>query len=473
MRARESTKFLTRDARATLLVDLPAGLTIQGALAIYHLLWGNANGDYTLQTFYGYRKARANPLSCDAKLLSERVFTNLTGRQVLERHTLFGFYSNTLDPAAADAWAGELLRGNSSSFLRYLPLQDGATLVDPTRRHCTDCVAEDKELHGFAIWRLVHHVPGIRYCWKHKRPLLHRCEACGNPLVHPQSLSLPGQGCEYCKAKPRRLQVPEVKPGPLDLALHAELLAQGELQALRPTSWGPLVRSFVDDHESSQVAAQALSTELEQSWPRHDSPASRVQAIERELLLLGLSGNVVQRLVILGALVRLGYDIHAARPALIPLEALAARHCVPLGSVGMMRMGMTRSAVSKATLVPISRLQIMIDAIPPGLRDEVPGAYAERVIPKLQLKRGATTDAVKRDAYRRVIVWALNHWKQPGRADLWKHLPRQMMWLNRYDKPWLKSILPSKIVRGTKLFGSRKVSQQRTRWCEPAKPKDR
>ena len=65
----------------------------------------------------------------------------------------------------------ELEHGSSQnqSMLRYT----GTRLSRPGAYLCADCVAADQDFHGVSYWRREHQTPGLFWCAKHRRSLLH------------------------------------------------------------------------------------------------------------------------------------------------------------------------------------------------------------------------------------------------------------------------------------------------------------
>lgn len=476
MRIRESANFLTHNTRPTWLLELPPGLTIQGAVAAYHRLWGYACRDCTRRTFFGFRKLHGALFDGDAEALVSRAFPYLTPRQLIERHTLFGFYSPTLDPLTAERWAGELIRGEKTA-MSHLPLQEGGKLTDATSKYCPICVGEDIDQHGFGLWRLIHYVPGITHCPKHRIWLLDKCSSCGRAFTTPTSLALPGDRCQFCKARPRRRTTVDPRPGPVELAAHAELLGAGELQALRPDKWAGIVRHYVSDRGGADLAAESVVAELTVSWGLRNSPAERKVAIERELRLWGLPGNVVMRLVIFGSLLRQGYGdaIASNLPGAVldEVEAQAARRCVPIGIVPLLGAGLSRLEIKRLTGVPVTRTSLLEDLLPKAHRRRAPVARVAHVVPDIFRIPKITSDEQRKTLYRKKILWALENWEDPSRTDLWRHLSDATHWLSRHDAQWMKNNLPPKIGHGSPRKVKRKPFHIRARPLDALKPNER
>jgi hypothetical protein len=72
-------------------------------------------------------------------------------------------------------------------------------------RICVDCLIEDEREHGFPYLHRSHQIPGTTACWRHGRPLIDRCPACGRPYSMAKELVLTAwNGCE-CGLRPAEL----------------------------------------------------------------------------------------------------------------------------------------------------------------------------------------------------------------------------------------------------------------------------
>lgn len=58
---------------------------------------------------------------------------------------------------------------------------------------CPDCIGEDVERIGFAIYHREHQVPGVLVCWKHHCALSHGCKICGPSPPPGGSFAMPGE----------------------------------------------------------------------------------------------------------------------------------------------------------------------------------------------------------------------------------------------------------------------------------------
>jgi len=87
-------------------------------------------------------------------------------------HYLTPFLSLPEQDMLTAAWAG------------YTPLRLRVTgqnnLQHRYWRWCTDCIAEDYELHGMPYYHRDHQLPGVFHCHRHQRGLSGHCAHCGH-----------------------------------------------------------------------------------------------------------------------------------------------------------------------------------------------------------------------------------------------------------------------------------------------------
>lgn len=446
------------------LVNLPKGTSVHGAVSLYHLLWAQTNREYTLQIVFGKYKPMAKTFEAHAEILSKTIFPGLTPREVLEQHTVFGFFSRCMNDQVADTWAAELAseRSAAASVQRFLTLAKGQCIK---REHwyCPKCVEEDRELLGYSTWRYIHQIYGLDLCPTHTVPLVAFCGNCAVPYDRGTHFRLPGDVCRHCGciaplegAKPSR--------GMEELALHCGELANGTLPWLRPNGWAQWIRTFIASTGGDiQQAAEIVERELERSWQRPAPLGLDRATIQLELRLLGRSFNAVSRIAIYGATQRLGQTDSVV--ALIDedqlrLEEQLSLHNLPVGlSSQLLEFRPLASTVSK--------VGTSVDALRSALRD-----LPDDLKLKVTSRRWRTAEKTSselfsvselRAKYRRRIMSVLDTVPNATRTVLWKKQPVPMMWLTKHDRKWLDATRPQKILRGDAAFGASKAGQKSSR----------
>ena len=107
-------------------------------------------------------------------------------------HYLTPFLSLPEQDMLTAAWAG------------YTPLRLRVTgqnnLQHRYWRWCTDCIAEDYELHGMPYYHRDHQLPGVFHCHRHQRGLSGHCAGCGfsAKLLSEQLIPPYDSLCPHC-----------------------------------------------------------------------------------------------------------------------------------------------------------------------------------------------------------------------------------------------------------------------------------
>jgi hypothetical protein len=425
-------------------VDLPKGSSVHGAVCVYDQIWGFANKAYTLQNVYGSARYPAMAFEGSANELARSIFPNLSARQVLEQHTLFGFYSRAHTVQNADRWAEGLLaetnRKGGLAKTYHAGLSERA--VKNQYYFCADCVREDLGEYGFATWRFLHQVPGLDYCPEHRRRLVAFCSACGEPYAEYRSLSTPGQPCTACGAAVRR---PGASPsiGAAQLAMDCSSLAAGRLPELRPLAWALTVSAYVK--AMGKHALSELMREIGATWSEGSSPCLRRTLIERELDLLNAPAEIVVRLVVYGALARMGFTQAAGQPV-NSIEAAVQETLVDR----LLPAGLAQGLLQKEGITQLSRsvgttttkLRAAVSTLAPAVRSYVTPAETCRVNHSPFPPARNLTFEQRRKKCRTEVESVLAQMKSATRTQLQQKIAPQLVWLRANDRKWLEKTLP-------------------------------
>lgn len=396
-----------------------------------------------------------------ADILSRTIFPGSAPREILERNTVFGFYSRFMSESVADAWAGELInkRGAATHFRRFLTQKD-CQFIKKEQWYCPSCVEEDRKSWGFSTWRHIHQVHGLDLCPEHEVPLVARCGFCATPYDQGTHFRLPGDACRVCGSF-TAAEGTTPSEGMRQLARHCGDVADGRLPWMRPAGWARWIRSFLASVGGSvDRATVVVEQELSRSWHQSMPLGLDRSTIEHELRLLGRASSALPRLAIFGATTRLGtFDtgVVAVNHDQLVLEATLSAHNLPVGlSSDLLRFKPLKSAASQAR-TSVKALRSALRDLPDGLKLKVTWSEGRGAGPVKQVAVQILDTARLRAKHRKKIEWALETWPSATRTMLWRKLPVPMMWLSKHDGEWLNATRPQKIVRGDDAFGIAKI----------------
>ena len=107
---------------------LPNGAHLYTALVLFHRSSAQRCKSYSRQQLYGQRSSsRVNWLGIGADQISRSYFGgSVSAREVLVRHTVFGYYALGLSEQRASDWASSLALGQAQRATRYIRNATGA-----------------------------------------------------------------------------------------------------------------------------------------------------------------------------------------------------------------------------------------------------------------------------------------------------------------------------------------------------------
>jgi hypothetical protein len=250
------------------------------------------------------------------------VSTHLLGDAVhadrlLRQNTFFGVFRHAMSELVVASWADELKFGRHLSSLGSLGASpsDLGALFARSLRSCGSCIAADRELQGFATWKLAHQVAAIDRCPEHGSPLDLECRPIGGTHERIWPLHLPGES-----------QTSSMPPGALPpsegyaayLRLWQRVFTE-ELPWLKPSAWILSMQAAVSRLGGIDVATDAIKKDVLRAWgaPIADIAAAlllgrRDDPIREELLLRSRPKHLARRMLLHGSLDRLGLELHSS-----------------------------------------------------------------------------------------------------------------------------------------------------------------
>jgi hypothetical protein len=255
--------------RETQAVWLPTGAALYTAVIAYSRKTERSNSR-SVDDCYGSEGrfiTAANLFGVNAEAIAGRLFAErVTARDVLMRHTLFGFYCRGQSSNVQDEFSSYLANGDGASLPKYLNTGGMPFTAKGSLKYCPDCVAEEWSTFGIAWWKVLHQLPFWTHCDRHEVELVSSCKACGSPYDRGSYFRLPGEVCRVCNAVPSARRVAKVSEGARALIGTSERAFQGDAELLKPVSWRNLIDRVVCYFGGAADAHAALSAILSDQW---------------------------------------------------------------------------------------------------------------------------------------------------------------------------------------------------------------
>lgn len=179
---------------------IPDGVTFFSLVAVTHALSGNTSKSVTSFQLFGCATPfPAAPFAqCLYRAQAKRCIPE--SNSLLERGTLFGFYSSAMSMQQARAWRMTIRpkRFQGRNTRSFIPTSSQRHLGKDSMYCCTACMEVDVRKYGVAYWHTIHQVPGIHHCPVHALPLLGACNACGRSQGSNSDWHLPQLTCPHC-----------------------------------------------------------------------------------------------------------------------------------------------------------------------------------------------------------------------------------------------------------------------------------
>jgi hypothetical protein len=250
------------------------------------------------------------------------ISTHLLGNEsyadrLLQQHTMFGVFRHALSESSVARWSDDLKAGRHYSSMRALGVApaDLGALSTSALRSCPSCIAADKELQGFATWKLAHQVSAIDRCPEHGVPLTPEIRPTGGAHERIWPLRLPGDSCAPCVTLS---SLPPSDGYAAYLSLWKRILTD-DLLWLRPAAWIQSMQSAVSRLGGIDFTTDVFEKDVLRAWgvPIDKISAElfldgRDSAIREELSLQTRPKDLARRFLMHGCLDRLGLDLVGA-----------------------------------------------------------------------------------------------------------------------------------------------------------------
>ncbi|MTK10634.1 MAG: hypothetical protein F8N39_00500 [Clostridiaceae bacterium] len=144
---------------------------LYSVLARYAILNDSISHEAILKEIYGKNIISSNidlPFAIKRLVSNLPILSNITEELIIDKHTLFSFYTTFLHNENVDFIYNSMLGDNGSQI--YIKSGQATSTIKKNQhlRFCPQCFKEDMQKHGESYWRRQHQIPGIIVCGKHK-----------------------------------------------------------------------------------------------------------------------------------------------------------------------------------------------------------------------------------------------------------------------------------------------------------------
>jgi len=256
-----------------------------------------------------------NFYACDLRKMPTRIFGgNVSVRDILFRHTLFGVYARAATEAAVSDYIAKQGRRGIVSDRAFGPGRR-FQLSSRRLRSCPECIEADRDAQGFPTWRVLHQVAALDRCPEHGATLIEELPPSGNACDRMWALQLPSGVQSDIDRTTRSLAIPVSDGYAAYLALWRRLM-KDELLAVRPEPWLALIRKLTHTCGGAVEARRAIEAEVSSSWGLLP-PTLAVQLhltggasfISEELAYRTRPTDISRRLIIYAAATQMGIGV--------------------------------------------------------------------------------------------------------------------------------------------------------------------
>jgi hypothetical protein len=466
---RKHREIELKTAQPAVVPQLSEGVALATLLA-FHRRTSASTNSRTRHDFYGDRARAPDPpnlLGAGHEDIARRIFGGqISGWDVLMRHTLFGFYSRLLTQSATKNWAEDLANCRRISMASYLDISTGPLSslgASGALRKCYACIDSDLAQGEIPGWKLLHQLPFLSHCVDHSQHLVSICPSCSHAFERGADFRLPSDPCMHCGCAQYPARTPELCRGQLLLGRLCSRVFSGLVPDLEPSRWVDWVNATNAEFGNAGIAVASVERHLVELWGvKSTAEISSVLGytlpgdfVSQELELAMSSRIWLSRLLVYSAVGSLMNKNPISRNSATEelsevndrfdlLARLAAASAIPQGVIDRLVAGDAVSAVIGARTVTIGRLRRFLRSLP----GEISNLLQKNGKNGRQQRRAdSPLKETKHDELLAVSRQALLDAKA-GNADLTRTeaanlFPSRYRWLTRHDSEWLAAELPS------------------------------
>lgn len=136
----------------------------------YHMRSGNYFWKHTLEDLFGRRTATASvflPAGIRSFVGQLPQNTTLDEKLLIEKHTLYPFFTAFLPPDRAQAIYHSMLSDDGGKIYMQSGLMASSIPQNKNFKYCPMCFREDLDKYGELYWHRIHQLPGKLICMRH------------------------------------------------------------------------------------------------------------------------------------------------------------------------------------------------------------------------------------------------------------------------------------------------------------------
>lgn len=438
---------------------LASGTYLYTALVHLHRSSANLSRTRTAASFFGVPTVSVfSPwMGRNTGHLSRSYFWGtVSPEDILRRHTLFGFFHLSYDKVESLEREQSLVLGNYSEG-KHTSLDAVISGGALNLRWCERCANEDLEKHGFASWKVIHQISGVRICHVHGDRLISRCRACGFRPGRLGSFRFPGETCPNCSSFDFEEDPITVRPAYLDFVRDIAHAFESQVDIFRSSVWASLISKFTSQFSSVRDAEGEVVRYLCRQWELN-TPDEIWSSIDVKPSKLGVFEKSYQslcmRILIYPAIKSLCPKLFKERLQLASAVEDSSFQSTVMRHAHLLNIG---RRVTQALVLPLNlREAATAAAVPYGqtyqawkkiLQSMLAEFGEDRVrsmLPKERrfnkvLRVGSGQDLLI--AYKRRVSTLIDEKPNLNRSDLWREHYRAMRYLSRNDYDWLAGVI--------------------------------
>lgn len=143
---------------------------LYSVLARYHIRSGNVFWKHTLEDLFGKRSISATaflPSGIGSLVQNLPQNTMLTGQKIIEKHTMYPFYTVFLPTEKAQSIYESMMSDDGRKIYMQSGIMASAIPQNQYLKYCSKCSKADISRYGELYWHRLHQLPGNLICPKH------------------------------------------------------------------------------------------------------------------------------------------------------------------------------------------------------------------------------------------------------------------------------------------------------------------
>jgi transposase-like protein len=202
---------------------------LYSVIARYHIRSGNCFWKHTLEDIFGRRTISASvffPSGIQSLIQRLPKNTTMTEQQLIEKHTMFPFYTVFLPTEKAQSIYEAMMSDDGRKIYMQSGVMASAIPQNQYIKYCPSCFKEDLSKYRELYWHRLHQLPGSLICPKHEIWL----EDSTVPITHSNKHAFILPTTSNCDLAKERQASGDILHQLKDIVLQAGLLLNGRYE---------------------------------------------------------------------------------------------------------------------------------------------------------------------------------------------------------------------------------------------------